>query len=253
MYDLPEIRGAVDALWRAISERLPGSPRRLTWDGDLRAQWTDPALTLGQTCSWPLVTELPHEVRVVGAFRYRGIEDLPGPLYRSVLVARSGRRLEELESGVAVVNGWDSTSGWLSLAHVVGRAGSDRSFFDRVIVSGSHEQSLELVSRGSADLASVDAVTFALVERHRPELVAGLDVVARGPSVPTLPLITAAPDPAPLRAAISAAVSDPGVEPVLEKLLIESFFAQDRADYAAVGRLGERARRILPPTPAGRA
>ena len=44
---------------------------------------------------------------------------------------------------------------------------------------------------GWADLAAIDSVTFAYLARYAPAEVAGLRVVARTASSPTLPYITA--------------------------------------------------------------
>ena len=46
------------------------------------------------------------------------------------------------------------------------------------------------VRTGLADLASIDCVTYAGLERYSPEAVAGLNVVGYTESYPGLPLIT---------------------------------------------------------------
>lgn len=247
MYDLPELRDAVGGLWGAISDRLPGTSAPLTWDGDRLSQWLDRDLVLGQTCAWPLVTTLASKVTVVGAFRYAGIEETPGAVYRSVVVAREDQPLSSFAGSVCAVNSWESLSGWVSLAHAVAPHAQGPAFFGEVVVSGGHAASIAAVRGGEADLASIDAVTYRLIEQHGPASVEGLTIVGRGPLVPTLPLITAAADPEPLREAIGAALEDPATRDQRARLLIEDFFALDERDIASVRDLGTVADRVIPP------
>lgn len=243
MYDLPEIRQPLQELWTSIAGRLEQAPLALSWDGDVAGQWLHPQLVLGQTCGWPLVTTLRNQVTVVGAFRY----DLPdaangprypnGPRYRSVLVATEKRPLASFGGGIAAINDWDSLSGRVSLGVAVAAEGATGSFFAETIQTGSHLASMEAVRSGIADLASIDAVSHALFERHRPESTAGLVVVGHGPVVPTLPLITARADPAALRIAIETSVTDPATAHCREQLLITGFDPADFASYETVASL----------------
>lgn len=247
MYDLPEIRAAVDGLWASINERVPGSPSALTWDGDLVAQWLDPDLVLGQSCGWPMVTMLAGRVTVVGAFRYHDLEPAPGPVYRSVVVAADDKPLASFEGSVAAVNAFHSLSGWVSLAHAVAAHAGGAPFFADTVVTGAHVESLARIRDGSVDLAAIDGVTYRLLERHRPSAVEDLAVVAMGPLIPTLPLITAADDPEPLRAAIASALADPATEAIRAELSIEGFHSLDESDYAPVRDMGPVARAVIPP------
>lgn len=247
MYDLAEIRPAVDQLWQHIATGLDGGPDRLSWDGDPAPTWRSGDLVLAQTCGWPLVTSLAGRVTVVGAFTYRLDEDL-GARYRSVLVARDDRPLASYAGSVGAVNGWDSLSGWVSLAASVSTHAGGRPFFDSVIHTGDHLSSVDAVRDGRADLASIDAVTHALLRRDRPAAVAGLHVVGRGPIVPTLPLITAGgTDPGPLRHAVSSAVRDPRTDGCRARLLIDGFVPVDASAYRDLLALEDTATRVIPP------
>jgi ABC-type phosphate/phosphonate transport system substrate-binding protein len=227
MYPFPEWRPATEALWAAVRRRLPDLPELMGWaDDDVHALWHDPTMVVSQACGWPLVTELAGTVRVIGAFRYR-TRRWSGDHYRSVVVARRAGR--EPLTGRAAVNSTASLSGWLSLVTFLGRAPAD------VTLTGSHLASLVAVRDGAAAIASIDAVTFAYAERHRPDLVAGLTVVGDGPRVPCLPLIApvAATDEriASLRGAFAAAATDE--TDAAATLLIDGFTPLDATDYAA--------------------
>lgn len=183
MYPFVAARPAYERLWGEVAggSELPG---RLSWPDDPAASWIDASVVVKQTCGWPLVTRLDGAVRVVGAF----VPTVPGAeahRYRSVIV--STRRSIDPASVTAAYNATDSLSGWVSLLAWSGRRG--RSWRAAGIATGSHVASLEALQSGRADVASIDAITMAHVERERPGLVAGLHVVGHGPLVPSLPVV----------------------------------------------------------------
>ncbi len=72
-----------------------------------------------------------------------------------------------------MINGRDSQSGYSALRAIVAPyAGGGRMFSD-VSVSGSHRASLRAVAEGRADVATIDAVCWAMAERHEPAAFAG--------------------------------------------------------------------------------
>ena len=246
MYDLPEIRDAVGAFWGAVAAPLDADPDPV-WAGDLGSQLLDTRLVLGQTCSWPLLIRLGVRVTVVGGFGYTRPEWETGPIYRSVLIARESRPLAEFAGGVASLNSYESTSGWLSLANAVAPYAAGHPFFGEVVLSGGHPGSMAMVREGRADVAAIDGVTYRLFERYKPDLVEGLVEVGHGPEVPTLPLVTGRDDPEPVRRAIATAVADPDLALALDQLMIESFHPLDHADFEWVRDMGQAAMTILPP------
>lgn len=237
MYGFPPVRPHLDHLWSLVVGAVPSLPPSLEWDVDLHAQWRDPALAISQTCGWPVVTELSDlvtsgAVRVLGTF-VPAIADIEGHTYRSVLVARSPEP-GSLVGVRAAVNSTASLSGWVSLVHAVHGAGA--SWEGEVLLTGSHADSMVAVRDGRADVASIDALTFALQCRWFPDVVAGLHVVGHGPRVPCLPIIagpaTAAVSTASLRDALRGAVVDASSAAARDALLIRDFVPLDAADYA---------------------
>jgi ABC-type phosphate/phosphonate transport system substrate-binding protein len=225
MYDLPELAAATDAFWAGVAERLQAAgaidvPAILWRDGDLYDdQWCHPDLMVSQACGYPVATELRDRVAVVGAFRYRGITDECAH-YRSHLVVPAGTEDRALAGRTVVVNGLDSLSGWISLRTAVPEHGP-------VTVTGAHVRSLAALQAGEAELAAIDAVTWALLRQERPAALAGLAVVGQGPLIPAPPVIahvTLGPGVEALRAALADANA--------ERLLIEGFVPLGAADYA---------------------
>jgi ABC-type phosphate/phosphonate transport system substrate-binding protein len=249
MYPFPTLRPAWERLFMAVAERVRSkgivAPAGLRWDLDPHETWLHPGLVLGMTCGWPLVTALREHVRVVGTFAYRG-EPAPEPhLYRTLIVAREGSSLSEVAGGRAAINADDSLSGNISLLEVFG---SGDAWDGPVVHTGAHLASIAAVRSGAADVASIDGMTWAYQQRDDPASLAGLEVLARGPWVPGLPVILpgAASDQAleEWRAAFAEGTQDPALVDTLDELMIDAFVPLDLADYdLALDRLRRRGRR----------
>jgi ABC-type phosphate/phosphonate transport system substrate-binding protein len=242
MYDPPELHRANDALWHAIAARLPlsGVPDELTRSDDLRALWRHPGLLLGQTCGYPLMTELGDAVQVVATPVYRA-PGCDGAYHRSAIVVRTADRVTDLagvEGRRCVINGWDSNSGMNLLRAALAPIAAGRRFFTEIAVSGSHRESLRQVAAGAADVAAIDCVTLALLRRIEPETTAAIRVLAWTPASPSLPLITAAgttpADLTALRAALADVAADPALSALRDDLLIDSFVILPADAYGAV-------------------
>lgn len=226
--------GDNDRLWRAVQTLLLERGLRVSaWNGsDLLAHWQSPALLLSQTCGFPLVTQLAN-VQTVGCFHYTA-PGCEGIHYRSFLVAReadAGKTLADFRSQRVACNSADSQSGYNVLRkHIEGQ------FFSETVFSGSHRHSLIALKQARADIAAIDCVTWALLQRHEPELLNGLSVVGETPLTPGLPLITAADAStiALLREALHALVSAPEYRNVCEAMLIDGFSEVSRKSYAVL-------------------
>lgn len=236
MYPFTPLRAATDHLWSVIRRHLGSGPPSLEWVVVTPEVWRHPHLLLAQACGWPLVTGLADRVSVVGTFDY----DVPGcerGTYRSVIVSRHTSTLAELRTrpGLTVaINSDDSLSGWISLQVAWG----DRP--PAPLETGAHLQSVRALAEGRADVASIDAVTWAHVCTFEPALVAGLYVIGEGPRVPCLPIVAGwryASEVPALRAAFAAALTDPIAAEACAALRLRSFVPMDFADYAPVRAL----------------
>jgi hypothetical protein len=90
MYDLPHLRAANNALWRAIAARLTAGgiqdvPPELSRGIPVAGLWRHPSLLLAQSCGYPLVTSLRNALKVVATPRY-GAQGCQGTSYRSAIV-----------------------------------------------------------------------------------------------------------------------------------------------------------------------
>jgi ABC-type phosphate/phosphonate transport system substrate-binding protein len=247
MYEFPWTAAANDALWAAISARLDEAgieaPRALTRGGDLDAHWRDRRLVFGQTCGYPYVTRLKDAVALIAApeYEFPGCEETS---HRSFVIRRvtdPRRALGEFRGSIAALNGWDSNTGMNQFRSTIAPIAGPAPFFCAVVVTGSHEGSVEAIADGRADLAAIDCVSFALLARGRPELIERIAVVAESAPSPGLPFIAAAcfgaPAVAAVREALIAALAEPDLAEARAALGLKGARAASPTDYGRVAEI----------------
>lgn len=191
MYDRAETAPANDRLWALIRDGLRArglpAPDALTrGEGAYWPAWTAPDLVLSQTCGYPFRARLHDRVTLIGTPDY-GLPDCPPGHYCSVFVARAddARTLPEFRTARFAWNDGLSQSGWAAPQNHAATMGFR---FAPGPMTGGHRLSALAVVQGKADLASLDALTWALLRRHEG-WTAGLREVARTAPTPGLPLI----------------------------------------------------------------
>lgn len=247
MYDGPELAAANDGFWAQVAGRLrargvAGVPERLTRGGRLDDIWTDPRLLLAQSCGWPLATRLAGRVAVVATPHY-SLPGCDGPTHRAFVVVQAGDPAGEpagLRGRRFALNGWDSNTGMNLARALFAPLARDGRFFGQIVVTGSHRASLAAVVAGRADAASVDCVTYGLLQRHAPAALAGLRVLAQTAASPALPFITRADAPKAELAALREALDQPIPALALAGVSVLPDGAYDalRGLAAAAARLG---------------
>jgi ABC-type phosphate/phosphonate transport system substrate-binding protein len=241
MYDFPELRWATDALWAAIAARVPGAPTYLERARQLQDIWTDPDLLLAQTCGYPFVTSLSGKVALVATPRYRA-QGCEGFLYRSALVVRvedGAARLEDLRGRRCAVNSVDSQSGMNALrAEIAKLAEGTAPFFADVAITGGHAASVSAVARGDADVAAIDCVTWAHLQRFRPDETRRLRVLGWTAPTPGLPLVTSISTNVAIRRILLRALHEVALAPDLAavrgELLLDGFDVPPADVYQAI-------------------
>jgi ABC-type phosphate/phosphonate transport system substrate-binding protein len=231
-YDRPETAAANDRLWAGVRGELGFGPERLTRPTDYWAHWRTPGLVLSQACglTWPL--GLKHDVRLVAAPVYDLPECPPGRYYSVVVCHKDDPRprFADFAGARFAYNSRDSQSGFgIALTHAAREAvpivpGPE---------TGAHRASAQAVAEGRADLAVIDAVTWEMIARW-DAAAAALRVLDRTPTSPAPPYVTAkANDPAPIAAALAAAIE--ALDPADRALLVLRGVATAHdADYDAI-------------------
>jgi ABC-type phosphate/phosphonate transport system substrate-binding protein len=211
------------------------APVRLSRPSDLPGDWLRPDLLLSQTCGLPFVRHLRGRVALVAGVAYDLPDCAPGT-YRSRLVVRSHddvQSVADLRGRVAAINAEGSQSGAGALRATVGPLREGGRFFGRVVETGAHAESIGAVARGEADVAAIDAVTFALAQRHLPE-ARSVRVLASTSETPGLPLVTRRGGPArALFEAIGEAIEAIGAE-ARSALLLRGIVPRREEDFDGI-------------------
>lgn len=231
MYDHQAQQAANDALWAWIAVRLaamglPGVPHALDRARSPEEAWHDPALLLGQACGYPYARFHKERLRLLAAPRY----DAPhceGARHCSVIAVHADdprRTLAAFAGAVAAINDPASNTGTNLLRHTLAEQALPGPFLSSMIQTGSHVASMRAVAAGEADLAAIDAVTFAAADASYPGLAGSLRIIAQSHSVPSLPFVTARETPEPVaamvRAALLAAMAAPELAEARAALLL---------------------------------
>jgi ABC-type phosphate/phosphonate transport system substrate-binding protein len=194
MYDFGPLQGANDRLWALIRDGLRAAgldaPDGLT-RGDMAywQTWQSPDLILSHTCGYPFRARLHDRVAYVGTPDF-GVEGCPPGHYRSVFVARTDdprQSLHDFDGAQLAYNEPLSQSGWAAPQTHAAKLGVH---LPPGLQTGGHLLSAQAVADGRADIAALDAVTFALLQPHEPAM-ARLRQVALTDPTPGLPYITA--------------------------------------------------------------
>ena len=239
------VTAATHRMWGFVQQRLRDQgiadvPEQLDDTIAHDAAWLDPRLLLAQSCGYPFATRLRGQVRLVAAPAY----DHPGCVGASstsfIIVPAESHvsRLDELRGRTVSVNDWHSNSGMNVLRGAIAPHAIGGRFFGRVIESGGHVASIALVSSGGADVAAIDCVTFGNLQRHAPERLDGVRVLAQTASTPTLPFVTRADagdaELAALRDALAAFCVEPEVADACQTLGLRGFEVVPESAYEAV-------------------
>jgi hypothetical protein len=208
-YDLPSVRWANDSLWQATG--YPGKLNRHQAVSDL---WHDPDLLVTQACGLDLfLSGAPIEPVAAPVFDL----DCEAGMYFSYIVGNVNGR-------VAAVNSLSSRSGWSALLSICTP--------QRVVVTGSHQASLEALKNGIADVAAIDAVTWSIVERDAPAKVAGLEIVERSSEAPSPPyVVRRGVDRGDVFRSLNSALESPGSINAKKALLIKGIIPIRRHHY----------------------
>ncbi|MDO6415023.1 PhnD/SsuA/transferrin family substrate-binding protein [Sphingomonas sp. BIUV-7] len=255
MYDTPGARAANDQLWTAIAAHLARTgvtnvPPRLDRDRAPAVIWDDERLLLAQSCGYPFVTAWRDKLPYVATPRYR-VAGCDGSTYRSRIVVRiddPADALIALRDRRAALNESSSNSGMNLFRAAVAPLADGGRFFSELIATGSHVASARLVATGGADVAAIDAVSFAHLERDEPETARRLRTIGWTIASPGLPLVTSpattARELAALREALAAVATDPALAEARALLFLDGFDILDPAAYEAIRTIEEDAIRL---------
>lgn len=244
-YDFSELQPHNDELWqriaRGLRERgLDGVPGDLDRATPYTEQWSSRGLLLGQACGYDALLTQRHQLRIVATPCF-GFAGCTGSNYSSVVVVRkssSVHTLEELAGTRCVINTPTSHSGMNVLRALVAPLANAGRFFRSVQISGAHEHSLRMLTRGDADVAAIDCITYGLLARHRVGATDELRIIHRTRQVPAPPFVTHRSTSERTVAALREALADALPHTGLSLLGIEKL---ELAEYRPIVEIAQQA------------
>lgn len=236
MYARPETADAHARLWShihtALATHAVAAPAALSQSAGEFEVWEDPALVLSQTCGMPFRTMLHKKVQLVCTPDY-GLKGCPAGYYRSAVVIRKDDPRTTLEAFAGARLAFNMSHSQSGFAAIFAHAQPSGFWFGNRIQSGGHWNSATMIAQGEADIASLDAQTWRLIQRYAP-WADTLRVLDYTTPTPGLPYITGpAHDPDVIFSALQEALN---IMPRADKdaLDLKGFVRIPEADYLAV-------------------
>ncbi len=254
-YDLPEVREATEKFWNCLAANLRNRgfkqvPEKLNRELAFDQQWTSGRLLFSQACGYDVLLAYRNCLRLVLTPTYTVAGRRHG-LYSSVLVVRRDARIEhtgELRGFRCVVNTPTSHSGMNVLRALFASAHQKGRFFSAVLHSGSHEASLRMVADGFADVASIDRVTYALIERYRPLALRKTRVLCCSVRTAAPPYVTGSQmtdkQVEQIRHALTETLAMPSMKVAMEALFLDGLANLPLEMYRPIGDLEQWALRM---------
>lgn len=161
-------------------------PDHLSRDLSADQAWSHARLLLGQICIRPWRERYAH-LRPLCHPVYAGTTE-PGRHAAQVVVASgsSYQSIDDLEGARVAVNDMGSNTGYTLLEEITGPI--DR-WAGGIVITGSHHNSLAALSRGEAQVASIDEISFRMIEQAEPELTNACRTIAQTRKSVTPPFV----------------------------------------------------------------
>src|SRR5918994_2013967 len=160
------------------------------------------------------------------------------PVYFCDVVVRNDAPIHafsELQGGSWAYNDAGSLSGYYCLLSKLAKSGTDESFFENILCSGSHLNSIEAVLNGRADAAAIDSNVFRIRFPEAPAPRKKLRVVESWGPYPMQPVLVSSalrPDQKQrLRSAFLSTEQDQQTRRTLKLFSLSGFVAADPEDY----------------------
>jgi phosphonate transport system substrate-binding protein len=175
----------------------------------------------------------PIAAPVLQGERYEG-----RPVYFSDVIVGAdsdARSFADLRGRSFAYNEPSSHSGYGVVRYKLVTLGETQGFFGRVVRSGAHYRSIEMVASGEVDASAIDSQVLALELRDQPRLHERLRVIdSLGPST-IQPVVAARHVPGRIQEWVREALlrmgDDPAARSFLDRGLVARFAAADSASY----------------------
>jgi phosphonate transport system substrate-binding protein len=227
-------------------EQIPWQEREQGLDqGQIQVGWI-----CGLPYVWKAEQSLPLELLVAPVMR--GARYQHQPVYFSDVVVRRDspwQQFDQLQGTTWAYNEPGSHSGYWLTRYSLAVRGKGSGFFGRVIGSGAHQTSLQMILAGKIDAAAIDSTVLELEIQQRPELAEQIRIIDTfGPSpIPPWLVSTAVPQAlrTELRQSFLEMHTDPAGQAILDQSLIDRFVTVQDGDYDPIRRMAQQAETVL--------
>ena len=150
---------------------------------------------LSHICGFPLTSQFKEKLTPLCTPHF-DLDGLKGPNYFSYyLVSKSSKfdSVEETEGLVAAINSHDSHSGYKVFRREIEiskKLGLFDCFFKKIVVTGSHQNSIQSIIKHESDIACIDAISLSYLDRANPEIAKKLKIIGRSVISPAPPFVT---------------------------------------------------------------
>lgn len=221
------VRAEIESPWQERERRFDAGEIDLCW-----------------ICGLPYVRKadrrpgeyLPLVAPVMAGERYRD-----RPIYYSDVVVRRDSpytSLDDLREATWAYNEPGSQSGYGVVRYALAKRGETLGFFGRLVESGAHQASLQMILRGEVDGSAIDSTVLERELLNDPSIedrIRRIDTF--GPS-PIPPWVTTSRVPGELRRRLREALTQMGADPRGAELLknagIARFVPVDDRDYDSI-------------------
>lgn len=212
--------------------------------GEINELFGKGQIDLGFICSGPYVS---------GKEKY-GFELLATPqvrgshFYQSYLIVNKDsafHRFEDLRKGVFAFTDPDSNTGKLVPTYWLLQMEEDpESFFDRIIYTYSHDNSIMAVARALVDGAAVDGLIWEYYQNKDPVFTSETRIIRKSESYGIPPVVASRSLPSELRDRIRRVLfemhQDPEGKRLLDELMINRFVEPREEWYDSIRRMKEK-------------
>jgi phosphonate transport system substrate-binding protein len=227
----------LDLPWQERERRLDAGQIDLCWICGLPYVWKADRASPG--------------IRLMAAPVMRLARYQDAPIYFSDVVVRGDspfHRLADLRGATWAYNEPGSQSGYNITRYTLAVRGETGRFFGRVIASGAHQRSLQMILRGEVDASAIDSTVLERELLDDPSIGPQIRIIDTfGPS-PIPPWVAPASQPPELslrlRGCLLDMETDPEGQNILARAGIARFAAVSDADYDVIREMERIAQKV---------
>jgi len=150
---------------------------------------------LSHICGLPLISQFQKKMAPLCTPHF-DLDEFEGPNYFSYCVVSKLSQvnsIEETKGMVAAINSHDSNSGayvFRSEIEDSRKLGLFDNFYKKIVMTGSHKNSIQSLNSQEVDIASIDAASYYYLKRMSPEASNKLRIIGRSMTLPAPPFVT---------------------------------------------------------------